>query len=401
MTTALQRLAQWTLLASLLLLPVYSFQEVLALFSAQLGSQQVALTHWAIKGVKDLAFIISLISGMTIFLLRGSVSRYIFFFFILGMTSAIFFLLSFKTSPLVALSGLRWILPVFLILGLIPIVDELMLKRMARFVYWLFWPHFGFQIFELFYAKAWFGENMLGLASRAPGIFLIPNTGALFSLCVLFLNFFYGGLSGWKKIFLYCCVFLSVIFTASGTGIVTLLILSILVSIRAPWRRVLLLAVPLIAILSLPILGFITDRGEDYVEISLGTRWEIFNDLWRTVGWLPDMFGMGTNSGVLLLSTGGAEGEAIIVDSTINSILANFGGIGLILFCIALGFWLAMVLVKNKIEPLGFSVIFLIFGFITIIPEVFPANLIFAACLAYYLKTDFQVGRLTTNLLVS
>jgi hypothetical protein len=105
------------------------------------------------------------------------------------------------------------LLPVF-----IKYLNINVLKRIGVILFFVFIVHFGFQILQLFFAGGWFGLNSFGLSARNPGIFFIPSTASFFSIIVLFFSMFYIENVKFKKI-IFTLIPISVLLTASGTGV--------------------------------------------------------------------------------------------------------------------------------------------------------------------------------------
>jgi len=127
-------------------------------------------------------------------------------------------------------------------------------------------------------------------------------------------------------------------------------------------------------------LEFLSARDENYVEQSGGTRLEIFEESFLESHLFSTDFGLGTNSAVLL-------GKGEIMDSTYASLVVNLGywGFFSVLILITLGY--AYALIKSNRSFFVFLVLFTLFGMTTIIYEVYPANLLMALLLVFFIHS--------------
>jgi hypothetical protein len=390
MIISLKNLVALVCVGILLATPMFSFMEVVALFKGTLSSQTEALTPTFIKALRDLAALMILLIAAVKIVLTRTISTHVLIYSVFLVLTLLGILFSFQSSLFLTISGVRWTTFFFLSFLLIGFADESLLKRISTALFFLFLFHFLIQVLQLFFMQRWYGVNALGLSARSPGMFLIPNTGALFSILCLFFSMFYQ----WGRLsrgIVFTLVPLSVLLTASGTALFVYVLMMLLFVIH---QRYLLVAIPALAIAGVflfPALMLLTGRGQDYIEISLGTRLEIFLDAFRQASIWPIHFGVGTNSGVSFAQTLGLESGAMIVDSTYTSILINLGYSGAIFFIICLLIWGFGVLMLASRELIVFTVMFGAFAVTTILSETFPANLLGAILLGKYLTTNFKI----------
>lgn len=275
-------------------------------------------------------------------------------------------------------AGLRWAAPIFLFIGAVGLITKTDIAYIAVIMKRLFFVHFALQIIELFYAAPYFGLTPWGLNLRNPGMFLIPNTGGLFTVLAAFfcLNFSREKCAwGYKVMFL-----ISAFLTASGTAIVTLLVVYFIHS-AYKFRRLWIPLSPLgfALIFWLMSLALSDIRGDDYVKISLGTRMGIINSQILNSNIISGAFGAATNTAVML-----GEGSSRIVDSTYASVLANLGWIGFSFFLLAL-FYAFYLSERYKRSDLFSLICFcMLAGFTTILNEAYPFNFILPLLFAYY-----------------
>jgi len=177
----------------------------------------------------------------------------------------------------------------------------------------------------------------------------------------------------------------------SGTGYIVFISSIMIILSRKKSFRLLLLFIPIIFFLVFMNIGIITGRGE-YAKRSLGGRIETFIKLIDNSKMISGNFGRTTNAGVDLTKKYLSYSEAIGVDSTYSSIIGNYGLLVFGLFMILYLLWIIIILRINCEEIYIFTLIFSFFAITQIITESFPANLLFAVCLAYYLKKHIKIN---------
>lgn len=381
MTLKLQKQTYLLIAFGIILTPLMTFEEVLSLYTGTITSQTNVLSSTYVKGIKDVLFIILLCIGSAAFIFRKKMSMPIIFYFLLTFNLVLFSVVfSVENSYLLTASGLRWAIPLLLPFFLYPVVDSEVIYKMSRALLVVFALHFILQLLQLFFLKDWYGNTFFGLSARNPGVFLIPNTAAFFTITVFFVNVFLIETSKRLGKLLILTTLLSVLLTASGTGFVVWILLYIIFHLN----KGLYLLVPLVLSFTVPIIfyfmTFVFSRGEKYITKSGGGRLEVFLDELNSTGLISSKFGYGTNTAVLL-------GEGRIMDSTLASVTSNLGLVALMIF-LSIIFLVGVhsIIIKSK-NLLGFILILVLFSATTIITEAYPMNLILATLVAYFVKT--------------
>ena len=302
------------ILVALILTPIFTFQESLSLLIGGFINYSSILTSPYIKGVKDLIFIFIILSSILFIIQTLRVNRITL---IILTVILIFILLPayyFNDNIWLYLSGIRWIMPFILLAFLINHIDKNLILSISKILFYLFLIHFTFQIIQVMYA--------LNPYMRNPGIFIVPNTAALFSLIVLFFCVHYMG-SQMKKL-IHILVPISIYVTQSGTGIAVYIIFMMIYHLP---RRYLIF-VPIISILMVAVLlvtlDFLTGRY-GLVENSLGPRVTIFLDLLWNGNYWPENFGIGTATAYLLSNKFDLPLNVVETDSWYAGIIVNLG----------------------------------------------------------------------------
>lgn len=309
--------------------------------------------------------------------------------FLLLSLLAIFFLLLFipaylnHDNVIIFFAGIRWFMPFILVLFLIRHIDKNLLSKIAEVLFWLFIFHFIFQIIQLFFAGGWFGINSLGLSARNPGIFFIPSTAGVFAILVLFFSKFYMDKHLERKI--YFLIPISLILTASGTGIGTYIIFMSIYYLKERYFPLMPIFLIFLAFILIFTLDTLSGRS-GLLEESFGARLLMFRDVFYDASLLPTSFGYGTSTGYLIANKFGLDFDMAVTDSWFATIFVNFGLINsFIVVALLITFYIILIVKKRK-EELLFLTIFTLFSATTVFTESFPANLLFAVLLAYYIK---------------
>lgn len=384
------------IILGILITPLLNFGEVIALIKGTLESQTYLYTPIYIKVLKDIVmiFLLILMFLKVLFNKVNLIYYNLIFFIILFLLSNIFFTILSSNDNYI-LFGLRWFYPFFLIImGLKTFEKDYLSKRFENSLLIVFIIHFSFQIYELFFASSWFGEttfevlSTLTLKLRNPGIFLLPNTGAFFSIIVFFwFLFYYNRNNTFKKIIILLSI-TSILLTNSGTGVVALTMIILIFLLPKKFLAFIpFILIPLTNFLLIYVSKF---RGEDYVSVSGGTRLEIFRNTLNESGLLSSNFGYYTNVSNLLSNSGS------IMDSTFSSLLGNLGIIGFAIIIFVLFFLLLIAYINLDKVKLSFLVLFLSFSATTIIFEAYPMNLLLSllVCKLYTKKGSTHEHRL-------
>jgi hypothetical protein len=373
----------------LILVPFISFGELLALFSGSLSSQVDNLSG-PIKFLKDIIFGFLILFGLTIFFVKDRLNRnFLLYFSILLMVVVPAIVMSLNDFVLTA-SGIRWLIPLILPFFIYEAVDDGLKEILSKWLFRLLLLHLIVQIFQMFFASAWYGVSSFGLSLRNPGLFLIPNTGAFFTIMCLYFLIFLSEISDLKRIVIFIVSIFSVFLTLSGTGLIVLITVLFFYFANSRMVKWMLIVFPVMLIFFGLFLNFLNQRDENYVEASGGGRLSIFLESFEKAGLVSGNFGLGTNTAVLL-------GKGEIMDSTYASLVVNLGYLGffILLACLFLLTLFALV-IKDRALVL-FLVILILFGLTTIISEVYPVNLICAVISVIFFNKHGFPKSLTSN----
>lgn len=377
--------------------PVFNIGEVMAFVSGTLKSQSVIETTIYIKFIKDIGFFsIIFFSSLAIFK-KKKINRLFLIYIPLIILTTLLFVISYLNHPILALAGIRWILPVFLSFFLINHVNDKLMEEVGKVLFILILISLAAQVYQLFYASKWFGVNAFGLAGRVPGIFLIPNTSGFFVCLGLFFNYFFSK-NYYKKILILVLGSFSIFLTQSGTAIATLLLAAFtVVAYKIIKRRnfiiFLFLFPPILVILllaTLSLLPTLTARGENILSISGASRWNFFIETLNNSQLIETEFGKGTNTSVVL------QADSIITDSMYIAIIYNTGIIGSVIFLAMILIWLFYTVRSKRLDVICFTLIYSLFSATTNITEAFPMNLLLALGLAYYAPL-IPIGKIRKN----
>jgi hypothetical protein len=385
MVVDLRRSVQLLILLALLLTPVFNIGEVVSLLRGAGGPGAVGYTPASIKAIKDLLLLLIAFLCTVATLRTGRTSRLAVPFVVLALYVCAVALLATVADVRLPMAGLRWALPIFLVFLLIGRVDEALLQRAARVLALLLVVHFAAQLVQLLFMGAFYGVTVFGLAARVPGIFFMPNTAGFFAITCLYFAVCHLPVSRLRRI-VYVVAPLSVMLTQSGTALIVLASLALLLALGPRRSLALAPAAPILLLGMLVLLPWLTGRGGDYVAISGGTRIKIFTDLIVDSEFLPSMFGFATNTAVAFSSarpvtTGDG---AIIADSMYASVLGNLGYVGLgALVAVAIG-WGVLLLRERRLDLYAFTLIFALYGFTIILTEAYPMSRLFSVRAAYY-----------------
>ncbi len=295
----------------LVTLPLNTFKETIAFFYGAVGDKTQALTPVYLKLYKDFF----LVSAVVLVTLGGALirihQRLLPFYLVIGFIF-IYAALSYAELDLLTIFlGLRSYLPMIFILfgfyfyrfepaSLFPVLRVLLYLELVL------------QIFQLIYAPAYYGSTLSGFNLTNPGTFLIPSTMASFAILV----YYYARERGDSVTAIMALV--SAVLSHSSTALLVLIIYFVIVFVKRSRFSdgVLIVILLLSAYLIFINLELITGRKN--ILDNLVTRLDIFKEYLDE----PLGIGFGLGSGAAVLAQ--REG-AVIADSTISSLLINFG----------------------------------------------------------------------------
>jgi hypothetical protein len=376
----IQSVQRKLIIVGLLLVPFLSVGELFSLFYDGVISQSTNLTG-SFKASKDIVFILLVSFGFFSYLLSNRLNKNVILYFIAVAFALIPpIILSLGNDLISILSGLRWLMPIILPVFIFRAVNSVFLQSFINYLCALLLLHFSVQIFQLFYASSWYGVSMYGFNLRNPGLFLIPNTGAFFSISALYVILFMGEMSDRRKVFFTMIGSASVFLTMSGSGFVALMIIIFFYYFNQIKLKFISLSLPFIVIFAYYFLESLLLRsGGNYIENSGGTRVDIMADSFFGADFISSSFGFGTNTFVML-------GDGATLDSTYASFLVNLGYLGFLIFItMILIAVLHSIFTWNKLQFV-FFIVFSSFAFTTIVYEVYPVNLIMAVVIAFFIK---------------
>ena len=376
----LYRIQQNLLILILLLIPFVSIGEVSTLIHGELlpetvGSGSIVFMKW----LKDIILICIILIGIFINLGLNFRRKYILVFLILSLSVAPSIIMSVNSSFIAIASGIRWLLPVFLVFFISSAVSYKFITFLTKILIGIFFVHFSFQWIEFFFAEPWYGINRFGFSNRNPGVFLIPNTGAFFTLNCLYFIVFLSKFSFSLKIFFIFLSFISVILTLSGTGLILLLILTFFFFFKKRYSKYFIYLFILFFIFLFLGISAFESRGSDYINISGGERLNIVHDIFVNASMFSDKFGQGTNTAFIL-------GVGYILDSLYASLIFNLGWFGFIGILLPFILFLLKSCLLKDISLFVFLLFYSLYSFTTISFEVYPVNIIFAILISFFWK---------------
>lgn len=379
------KLQRTLIILGFLIVPLLSFGEISALFSGALSDQTSSISG-LIKFTKDIIFALLILLGFSYYLIKAKVSRkplIIFLFSVILIIPSI--LLSATADPLMLLSGLRWFLPFFLVFFIYEAINRKFISKLARVLLLLFFVHLAAQVLQALFASSWYGVSYFGLNARNPGLFLIPNTGAFFTLVLTYFFLFLADFRAKTKLLLIPLCFLSILLTLSGTGF--LLFFFVVFFYLFSYKNLILLPIILVSVIPAFFYGLnlFLSRGDSYIEESGGTRLSIFIDVVNSAGLFSENFGLGTNSYVLL-------GGGMIMDSLYASLLMNTGYFGFLTFVFTFFIALAFSFYSADKKLFTFLLFMAAYAATTILFEAYPMNLMAIVISICFLKQ--QQGKL-------
>lgn len=364
----------------LLMVPIFSIAEILNLVFNMANFGDVNLQ--AIKVFRDVILLCMVLLGGTYYIgkQRLYIPNEVMVILFLSVCSIV---VSLFYQPLdVVLSGCRWLEPILFYIIYLDIIDLELQNKINKVLQYLFVIGFIFQVFELFTMRAIYGVTALGTSLRNPGFFLIPSSMASFVMCVVYYIHCFETKRRIKLVLLPLA-FISILLTASGTGVISFILYFLMTSVRYLKQKwaVLLFFVPILFII--PII-----TGRTNIFYSPLTRLEILlNSINMTNLFWSNTFGIATNTIMSLNQSLHIVNDGFIADSTITSIIANTGMLSLLIWMI---FIFRHVSLKNE-RSICFFITFMPFFATVIIFELFPTNILFFINLAYLSKKSWFV----------
>ena len=366
--------------SGLIIVPFLTYGELVGLFSGTLPGQGQNLTGW-FKASKDLIFMLLIFLGCAGYLLSNKVKyKSLIYLLVVLLATAPSIILSLQNQFIYTASGLRWLIPVILPFFIYSVVDEALVKKIAKYLIVLLILHFCVQVLQAFYASSWYGVSSMGINLRNPGLFLIPNTASFFTIISLYFILYFADVNKLKKMFLVMVSIASVFLTMSGTGIVVLFILLLIYYFQFKFIKFFPLILPAVIGLGFVFISILlSSRTEEYLSVSGGVRLSILTNSFNNTSFFSDIFGYGTNTAIIMAN-------GLFVDSTFASLVVNLGYFGFFIFmCLFLAVGVYSIL--NKFEPLfALLVIVFLYSGTNIIFEVYPVSLLLAILVAFFMK---------------
>lgn len=380
----MQRIQKLILLL-FILTPIFSITEIFE----YLGIGVVLpIDMFYIKLPKDILMIVLLFLSFTYSLRYKHPINYHICLFLLSAFTFICFFFSYSANGIqIAVAGIRWAVPLFLIILLYDVSNYDLLEKTTKILFALLLLHITAQILEMIFMPPIWGLNALGLSGRLPGIFVHPSASGTFAaFCFFCFKYF---LSQKKKMIGSILAIISVFLSMSSTGVILLSILLFMpIYLKSKYKFILSSVVILFLFLIISNLDLLTGRAVGDSELSGTTRIQILQGIVDSMEFISTNFGIATNTAMNLLITLGIQSNAFIADSLYTSFLTNYGAIFFILFIGAILYLLIYLFIKkNKDIPfIIFILITLLSGISIIIIELFPVNLIISLYFSYFLK---------------
>lgn len=380
MKLTLNGLNSWVVVLVLLATPLMSHGELLALFHGTLTSQ-VENHSGMLKFVKDIYFVFALVSCLFCMFNFSKMPRWLW----LTLVAAIFLVLpslflALTQSVYLLASGLRWYLPLILMF-LYPFIDEAKsLKKYVPVLVLLISLNLSLQIIQFFWAEGYWYGTIGDYSLRNPGIFLIPSTSALFVCFALYYIWYSGLVSGSRLVLLFLASGVSILFTASATGAVIFALVS-LVMVAHSKPKILPALMMLAAVFIFYFFELLTLRHPDFLQLSGGTRLNIFIDSFASSKLLHGVFGHGTNTAVLV-----ADGS--VMDSFYASVIVNLGSLYFFIFVAFLFVSFICLCLRGLTREGCYLVMVTLAMCATVITEAYPVNLLIILTVALMLRIN-------------
>lgn len=275
-------------------------------------------------------------------------------------------------TPLVLL-GFKALLPLLFLFAL-PNMNgvSIPLPFFKKLLNIVFVVNLSLQILHFFAGKGFYAKFAIGLNARNPGILFYPAASAFLVLILFSLYLRFNRQISMRWVFLYL---ISIILCASLTGMAGVTMLILLNYPRFPREsRIYVVAVLIFGLLYLHH-ARMAMTGIAYLAETGGGRVDIFAKAYKSMGLLPEKFGLYTNAAVNYYN-------GIIPDSLWASLLGNLGWIWTVIVFLYLVLFAYANQLKRENMQMVYLAMFCSFGLN--IPETgLP---IFLAILSRYIK---------------
>lgn len=388
-------LAHKVIIVGILLTPLFTFKESVALIYGGVINNSTVLTSPYIKLIKDLVFISLILLSIFSIFLKSRITRVTLPFLFYSLLAILLAVVFTYTEPLFFALGIRWLLPVILLFLYVSVASEETLPKVAIAISFVFLVHLVMQLLQFFFAQGYFGINIIGFSLRNPGIFFIPSTSGFFSIVVLFFALFYLERGRVRSVILFMLP-ISILLTASGTAVAAYIFSIVFYSVKEKYYILLPAIVSLIALLTVNFIEPITGRS-GLIEESFGVRINLFLRYFSDFTLLPEHFGYGTSTAYLLQNHLGLDFDLFATESLWAGLIVNTG---LVNFYVSIFIVLAFIIstyIRRQKELLFFGFAYLMFSLTTGVLESYPMNLIFALVMGNYLKFHFKLGNSPGN----
>lgn len=372
-----QKYIEKIVIALIILIPLININEIKMHF----GIIERGGSAFLIKLIKDLGFILLFILCI-LRMIYQSIPKYI----LLPIIAIIFLIcisvfLSMDEDPIVLIAGIRWILPLILLILLKDCITLSMMKKFALFLYIMLYVNLAAQIYETFNMPLYHGVSYLGLAARVPGLFSHAHSCGCFICLCYYMNTVFFPNRPYKNLWDFC-VFTSILLAMSSTGIIVWTILFFLFQIKKNSNfKIYMLIIPLIGLLTYKYADIIIGRGIGASESSVGTRTGFLTKLFFNADYFSSTFGWSTHAIMQL------KGKGIASDAFYGSFIANLGLIPFFILCITIIILAIKGYRTENTTLLGYILLFGLCGVSSIIWEVYPCNLFFSIIGAFLLST--------------
>ncbi|RZJ76989.1 MAG: hypothetical protein EOO45_00025 [Flavobacterium sp.] len=361
---------------------VYS-SEWKTLLTGRVLEMSTPLTDLFIKASKEFFTACILFCALGLAKSRVSIIASIPIVFLLAFSVVIGFFSSDNT--LVYLSGLRWIFPLFLLVSLIGIPQELEIRVLRNSVFLVFLVSFAVQIMQTRSYNPTFGLTAQGFSERSAGIFTAPINAGILAVSTSLLVWVAPFKKQLTNIIVILLVLASVLLTRSGTaliGVFFFIVMRFCQSIRLKIAPAIIMS-SVVGTLVLVNLPFITSRST-ILSTSGGTRLGILSSALDTSNFLYGNFGQYSNTALLISSVMGEGGpKGVIADSMITSLVGNVGILLAVLMISLFAILAVLSVLSSNYAALTTSVLLLFFSLSVNLTESFPAYLVFAILIAY------------------